>query len=176
MKKEENFTMEEIEASIWALIDGQLDADQKDKVQLLVNSNLEWKRKYQQLLEFNELLKSSELEEPSMRFTRNVMEEITKYHIAPATRTYINKRIIWGLAAFFILMIGSFLAYGFSELISSGERSNTNEYFDFSTIDYSKIFNNAYVNIFLFVNIIVGFFLLDRWLAFRREKSRGISF
>src|SRR5512138_3295643 len=93
-----------IEKQLWDYIDGLSSNEERSSIEKLLQSNLEWKNKYHELLEVQEMLKSSELEQPSMRFTKNVMEEIAKLHIAPATKNYINKKIIWGIAAFFITL------------------------------------------------------------------------
>ena len=73
---------------------------------------MEWKNKYHELLDVHQLMKTSGLEQPSMRFTKNVLEEIAKLHIAPATKNYINNKIIWGIGAFFITLIAGFIVYG----------------------------------------------------------------
>ena len=140
----------------------------------MLESDAEWKAKYHELLEVQQLLQSSELEAPSMRFTKNVMEEIAKLHIAPATRNYINKRIIWGIGAFFITIIVGFLVYGVGQVDWTVQGDSklpvdlTN--IDFSKVDYSKMFNNNLVNAFMMINVILGLFLLDRYLANKRKK------
>ena len=167
-------TQQNIEERLWSYIDGVSEGQEKSAIEQLLQSNLEWQRKYRELLEINELLHSSELEEPSMRFTRNVMEEIAKYHIAPATKTYINKKIIYGIGAFFITMIVGFLIYGFGQ-IDWAANGDTNMPFDLSRIDridFSKFFNNTYVNIFMMINVVLGLMLLDRYLAKKREEHR----
>ena len=85
-------------------------------IEQLLQNDAEWKTKYDELLQVNELLQSSELEAPSLRFTKNVMEEIARLHIAPATKSYINKKIIWGIGFFFIAMLLGFLIYGFGQM------------------------------------------------------------
>src|SRR5437762_192492 len=111
---EANF--ENIEEQLWNYIDGGSTADERSTIEKLLRENAEWKAKYQELLEVNQLIQSSDLEQPSMRFTKNVMEEIAKLHIAPATKSYINNRVIWGLGIFFITMILGFLIYGFGQI------------------------------------------------------------
>ncbi len=86
---------------MWEYIDGQSSIEEESAIEKLIETNLQWKKKYHELIEIHQLVQSSALEEPSLRFTKNVMEEIAKYHIAPATKTYINKKIIWGIADFF---------------------------------------------------------------------------
>src|SRR5687768_404430 len=160
----------DMESRIWDYIDGISPDQEKNIIEQMLRSNLEWKNKYNELLEVHKLMQSSELEQPSMRFTKNVMEEIAKYHIAPATKTYIDNRIIWSIAAFFITMIVGFLIYGFGQIDWSAANSTTEKYIDLGKVDYSKLFNNTYVNIFMMLNVVLGLVLLDRYLANRRKK------
>jgi hypothetical protein len=162
------------EERLWDYIDGISSPLEKTVIEQLIQSDVEWKAKYHELLEVQQLLQSTELEAPSMRFTKNVMEEIAKLHIAPATRNYINKRIIWGIGAFFITIIVGFLVYGFGQIDWTAQGDSklpvdlTNV--DFSKVDYSKMFNNNLVNAFMMLNVILGLFLLDRYLANKRKK------
>src|SRR5690349_8004057 len=86
---------EGMEARLWAYIDGL--SEEASLIEKLVAENREWKEKYAELLDVHQLMGATELEEPSLRFTKNVMEEIARYQIAPATKEYINKKIIWGI-------------------------------------------------------------------------------
>ena len=164
-------TQKHMDERLWDYIDGQGSADERSIVEKLLESNNEWKQKYYELLETHKLLHSSELEGPSMRFTKNVMEEITKYHIAPATKTYINKKIIWGIGIFFITLFVAFLIYGFAQMdwTSNGD---TILPVDLSKVDISKFFSNTYVNIFMMINVVLGLFLLDNYLTNKRKAFR----
>lgn len=72
---------------------------------------------YEDLLAFNAALHQDlDLEQPSLRFTKNVMEEITRYHIAPAAKTYINRKIIYGIAAFFFTIIIGSVIYAIGQV------------------------------------------------------------
>ena len=164
MKKEQH-----MEQRLWSYIDGNSTVDQRSAIEKLLESNLEWKNKYLELLNVHQLLRSTELEQPSMRFTKNVMEEIAKLHIAPATKNYINKKIIWGIAAFFITLIVGFLVYGFGQIDWSAQGS-TKLPVDIGQVDYSKVFNNNFVNGFMMINVLLGLVLLDRVLANKRKK------
>lgn len=160
-----------MENRLWDYIDGQITGNEKLAIEKLLESNLGWKNKYHDLLEAHQLMKSSELEQPSLRFTKNVMEEIAKYYIAPATKNYINKKIIWGIAAFFFTLIAGFLIYGFGQ-IDWNAKGDTNLPIDLSKVDFSKIFNNNFVNAFMMVNVLLGLVLLDRFLANKRKTFR----
>lgn len=159
------------EERLWDYIDGISSPQEKTVIEQLLQNDADWKAKYNELLEVQELLHSSELEAPSMRFTKNVMEEIAKLHIAPATKTYINKKIIWGIGIFFITLIVGFLVYGFGQ-IDWTIPGDSKLPVDFGKVDYSKIFSNTFVNVFMMINVILGLFLLDRFLASKRKKFR----
>src|SRR5215203_5175286 len=106
----------EIEQRLWEYIDGHATAEETTVVEMLILENKQWRDLYQELLQVNESLADIDLEQPSLRFTKNVMEEIAKFHIAPATKNYINNKIIWGIAAFFLLSIAGFLIYGITQI------------------------------------------------------------
>src|SRR5689334_17416891 len=104
---------ESMEMKLWEYIDGFSNEAERSVIEKLVSENAEWKAKYHELLEVHDTLNLVELDAPSLRFTKNVMEEIARYQIAPATKTYINSKIVWGIGVFFIAMIVGFLIYGF---------------------------------------------------------------
>ncbi|HEY0067136.1 MAG TPA: hypothetical protein VGB46_07235 [Flavisolibacter sp.] len=165
---------EDMEKRLWEYIDGFSDATEKNAVEKLIAENSEWKARYAELLELHQLTGITELEEPSLRFTQNIMEEIARHQIAPATKTYINKRIIWGIAAFFITIIAGFLVYAISQVNwSAGKSDGTLGGLDLTRINYGAVFNNTFVNIFMMLNAILALMFLDRYLAARRREMRG---
>src|SRR5690606_8169922 len=109
-------TAQNIEMRLWDYIDGRLPEDESLKVSELIHNNPEWKELYEQLLEVQVMLQADQLEEPSMRFQKNVMEEIVRAKIAPASSSYINKSLIRGLALFFICSIVAILIYGIAQI------------------------------------------------------------
>lgn len=164
-------TQRSTEERLWDYIDGLSAADERTTVEKLLNDNAEWKAKYKELLDVSQLLKSSELDAPSMRFTKNIMEEIAKLHVTPAAKKYINNRIIWGIGFFFIAMMIGFLIYGFSQMgLSGGEPSAISK--KLSGFDLSKFFNNTWVNALMMINVILGLFLLDNYLNNKRKEFR----
>ena len=162
-------TQRNMDERLWDYIDGQSSIDEKSSIEKLLQSNSEWRQKYHELLEAHKLFQSSELEEPSLRFTKNVMEEIAKYQIAPATKAYINNKIIWGIGIFFITLIIGFLIYGFGQVDWNASGDNKLP-IDISKVDYGKFFNNTYVNVFMMINVVLGLMLLDRYLAAKKKK------
>lgn len=173
-------TQPSIEERLWDYIDGISGPEEKSAIEQLIDSNIEWRKKYHELLEVHQLMSQSlELDEPSMRFTQNVMEDIAKHHIAPAASSYINKRIIWGIAAFFILTIVGFLIYGLGQVNWSGGSSGGSTTLPFgldanrvNSFDFSKLFNSTYTSIFVMVNAVLGLVLLDMYLGKKKKQLR----
>jgi len=163
----------DIEVRLWEYIDGLSSNEEKTVIEKLVAENAEWKAKYHELLEVHQSLNLVELEEPSLRFTKNVMEEIAKYQIAPATKTYINSKIIWGIGIFFLTMIVGFLVYGIGQIdwTVAGDSKGTLGV-DLTKIDYSQMFNSNLMNGVMMLNVVLGLFLLDRYLSNKNKRLK----
>jgi hypothetical protein len=164
---------ESMEMKLWEYIDGFSSEADTSIIAKLVSENAQWKAKYHELLEIHQTLNLVELEAPSMRFTKNVMEEIAKYQIAPATKTYINSKIIWGIGMFFIAMIVGFLVYGFAQVDWTVAGDNKGLFgVDLGKVDYSDMFNNTLMNGLMMLNIVLGLFLFDRYLSNKNKKLK----
>jgi hypothetical protein len=158
-----------MEERLWDYIDGTTPVNEKSVIEKLLQNDAAWRSKYNDLLELQQLVNSTDLDSPSMRFTRNVMEEIARLHIAPATKTYINKKIIWGIGFFFITLLIGFLVYGFGQMDwSSSESSTISE--NLNKVDLSKFFKNTWVNVFMMINVVLGLVLLDNYLSNKRKQ------
>lgn len=165
------YTQQNIEERLWNFIDGNVSTEEKTVIEQLLESNAEWKEKYQDLLHINTLLMSGDLEAPSLRFSKNVMEEIAKFQIAPATKSYINNKIIWGIGFFFIALLVGFLIYGFTQMtFTGGEESSLTK--NLPKVDFSKFFNNSWVNAFMMINVVIGLVLLDNYFSSKRKEFR----
>ena len=163
-----------IEDRLWDYIDGRSNTEETSFVEQLIATQEAWRTKYQELLEVHQLINTSlDLDEPSMRFSQNVMEEIAKYQITPATKTYINKKVIYGIGIFFLAMIAGMLVYGLGQINwtdSSGVSNDIMTKYNPGKIDFSKFFNNTYTTIFMMVNVVMGLMLLDMYLGKKRKQ------
>ncbi|MEP7279109.1 MAG: hypothetical protein ABI813_10735 [Bacteroidota bacterium] len=162
-----------MEDRLWNYIDGGGNATENTFVEQLIATQEAWCTRHQELLNIHQLLHSSlELEEPSMRFSQNVMEEIGLHQITPAATTYINKKIIYGIGLFFLVMILGMLIYGLGQLNWSGGDETTTgllSTYNLRKIDFSKFFNNTFTTIFMLINVVLGLMLLDMWLGKKRK-------
>jgi hypothetical protein len=172
-------TEQPMEDRLWEYIDGLSTPEERSMIGELIAGSQEWREKYAELLNVHRMLNASELDAPSMRFTRNVMEEIARYHVAPATRTYINKNVIRGIGAFFLTLILGFLAYIVSQFHWTGGHGASNllpndpnlGFEKLDTVDLSKYINGTYISLFMLISVVMGFILLDMYLGRRKQRS-----
>ena len=161
----------DMEQRLWEYIDGFSMAEENAVVETLIRENQQWRQLYQDLLLVHQSLAGIDLEQPALRFTKNVMDEIAKNAIAPATRNYINPKIIWGITAFFILSILCFFIYGLGQinwLASSAPAHPLG--IDLNKINYGKMFNSTVMNVFVMVFAVLGLMLLDQFIHNKQKK------
>ena len=162
------------EQRLWDYIDGLSSPSEKSVIDELIEANGEWKAKYHELLEVHQLMQSSELEEPSMRFTKNVMERIAQVQVAPATRNYINRNVIRGIMAFFFILIAGIIVYLVGKTQWTGSASDTflsSHRLNPDKLNWARTLGSLPVNVFILVNVVLGLFLLDKYLQ-QKKKSR----
>ena len=169
---------QEMEKLIWEYIDGHLSPDEKEQVTRHLTEDPEWQIKYNELKSIHALLQQEELEMPSMRFTKNVMEKIAQFQVAPATKNYINKNVIRGITAFFLIMIGGLFIYFVGQLhwVDNPTGSLLPAYYqDANKLNWGKLLNNTYVNIFIGINVILGLILIDKFMQGKKNATHDGS-
>jgi hypothetical protein len=165
-------TPDNIEETLWNYIDGSVNESEQEFVEELLRTNSAWRQKYAELMEMHQVMQDDiDLEQPSLRFTQNVMEEISRLYIAPATRNYINKNVIRGIGLFFITTIVGLVGYIFGQIDWSQPESDMLNNVQQKSLSWGNLFNSTYVNVFIMVNIVLGLMLLDMYLRRRRETA-----
>jgi len=164
-----------IEEKLWEYIDGTMEQSEQTFIEQLLQNNQEWKTKYAELMDVHQLMQDNiDLEHPSLRFTQNVMEEISRLYITPATRNYINKNVIWGIGIFFLTTIVGLIAYTLGQIDWSQPDSGNLPDLSMSNVNWGQMFNSTYVNVFIMVNIVLGLMLLDMYLTKKKnERMHG---
>ena len=158
-------TMEE---EIWDYIDGNSSPEKALSVQAKIASDPAYGSLYEELLAINYQMNGLQLEEPSMSFSRNVMEQV-KLEIAPVSlKTKVDTRIIYGIAAFFICFILSILGYILSNSTFNFTDIKFNMGFQMEHIDFGKYVTPASIKIFLFVDLLLALAFIDSYLRRRR--------
>ena len=164
-----------IEMQIWEFVDGLCPESDHARIALLIHTDPVWEAKYAEISALNSSIKSTlDLEQPSLRFAKNVMEQVAHTRIAPATHNYINKRIIMGIAAIFVAMLGSMLVYA-----AMHTQWNTSSVFSMSilgvkSVNYSSLFKGNYAFVAVAINVVLALVLVDKMLQHRgRNNTRS---
>lgn len=159
------------EERLWDYIDGLGSPEERAAVEALLAGDKAARDLYAALSALQGGLESHELEEPSMRFTKNVMEAVAQKSIAPATSTYVSKRLIRGIAAAFLVVIGALLGYVFflgrdAFAPVAGSQAPVVRLPTYTLPDWH--ISGAYMSAFMLLAVVSGFVLLDLFLRRKR--------
>lgn len=158
-----------MEEEIWDYIDGNSSAGQRLLVEAKMASDPVYRSLYEELLEINTQMAGMDLEEPSMSFTRNVMEQV-KLEIAPVSlKTKVDKRIIYSISAFFICAMLGIMGYVVANSNFSFEGFKSTHFLSTGALNFSKMISPTFIKIFLFVDLLLALAYLDGFL--RRKRA-----
>ena len=164
--------MNSIEEKLWNYIDGTCPPAEQEAIATLIEQDEVYRKKYNELLQLNMEFAAMEVEEPSMAFTYNVMETIRTEHAKQPLKATIDKRIILGISAFFVLTLAALLIYALSMVNwSAGSGFKMPDQLNLTQLKVTHIssyFTGPVVKGFLFFDVVMGLFLLDNYL---RRKS-----
>lgn len=159
-----------IEQRIWDYLDGTDTPQQRELTEQLIKSDPLYRQVYDECKSFNNLLSAADQDEPSMGFTRNVMERINLEPAPASFKSFIDKRIIFGIATFFLFTITALLGVLFYQIDWTQATGFKMPELTMPTFDSSKYLSSTYINIFLFIDIIIGLYLFD---GFLRKRLRA---
>ncbi len=160
--------MNSIEEEIWNYIDGNCTNSEKIEIELKIKANLQYNATYQELLLVHKELNDLEFEEPSMSFTRNVMDQVHLELKPVALKTKVDSRIIYSIAGFFILTIAAIFGY----VLATADLSFK---FDLPQINFdlykNKIINPTSIKIFLMFDLVLALIYMDSFLRKRKDRT-----
>lgn len=157
------------EEQLWNYIDGNCTEAEKKTIeaQLVLDASLN--ERYQELLALNQIISQEmEIDEPSMSFTRNVMDKVNQ-EIAPVKlKTKVDARIVYAIGGFFGLTLLAILVYAFaSAKFTFGK---------FIAIDLDadidKLIDPTVMMVFLFLNAALLLVYLDFYLRKGMKKAQ----
>ncbi|MFI5451552.1 hypothetical protein ACHMWN_05285 [Pedobacter sp. UC225_61] len=159
--------MNTIEEQLWNYIDGNCTAEEKIEIETKIAVNIQYHSTYQELLAVHNELNKLDFEEPSMSFTRNVMDKVNLELKPVALKTKIDNRIIYSIGTFFALSIIGLFMYAVA-------KSNATFEFKMPTLnfDVSKHINATTIQIFLLVDVALGLLYLDGFLRKRKDLAQ----
>ncbi|WP_295673582.1 hypothetical protein [uncultured Mucilaginibacter sp.] len=160
--------MNNIEEILWNYIDGSCTPEEQNIIKTLIAEDEAYRLKYQELLILNKEFMAIELEEPSMAFTYKVMEGIRAENALVPLKARINKKIIIGIALFFVVTLVAMLGMVFASVNWSAVSAPVNLTYSVKmpSIDAGK--TKIAVDGFVFFDVILALYLLDGYL---RKKA-----
>lgn len=161
--------MNTIEEQLWNYIDGNCNFAEKIEIEAKIKADLQYSTTYKELLLVNNELSNLELEEPSMSFTRNVMEQVNLELKPVALKTKVDNRIIYSIGAIFILSIVAIFGYVVATADLNFKFNLTQLNFD---LYETKIINPTSIRIFLMVDLVLILIYIDSFLRKRKDTTQ----
>ena len=162
--------MNKIEEQLWNYIDGNCTAEEiaQIKARLLVDE--QYQKVYEELLAVNKALDHLDFEEPSMSFSRNVMERLNLEIKPVALKTKVDNRIVYSIMAFFLLSMLGIVGYvvSQSDVNFSASLSKINIQFD-----TEKIFTPTFLKVFFMIDVILMLLFLDSYFRKGMTQKKG---
>jgi len=147
-----------IEQQLWDYIDGNLNETQRKNIEEKIETDVSVKLQYEELLSLNIAFSEMELDEPSMSFTRNVMENVALQPAPVSLKTKVDSRIIFSISAFFVLSILAILGYILYNTTFS--MPDFSKYFAIN-INVDKILTPTSIYIFFGIDLVLGLIFMD---------------
>ncbi|GGC56519.1 hypothetical protein GCM10011387_07610 [Pedobacter quisquiliarum] len=163
--------MKTIDEEIWAYIDGSCNAAESQRIAEKIATDDNYAVAYQELSKLNDLMAADELEEPSMSFSRNVMDAVA-LEIAPKKlSTRVNNNIIYGIAAFFILSLAAIFIYVLANSTYPAQSAFKLPEASFS-FNMSEMLSPLSMKIFLMVDLALALLYMDRLLRRKLHANK----
>lgn len=159
------------EEQLWNYIDGFCTNLEKAEIEARLKADEAFQQLYRQLLEVNKQLAIHlEIDEPSMSFTRNVMEQVQQ-EIAPVKlKTKVDKRIIYAIGGFFSLTLLAVLIYAFATITPNFTLAMPNIKLE---TEMQSLFTFTTLKIFLFVDAVLLLIYFDSYLRKGLKKKEN---
>lgn len=163
------------EDRLWDYIDGLCSPEERNTIEQLLQSDATFSMKYDELLSLHQQLKSVELDEPGMGFNNRVMDQVLVGPHPTSLKTKVDNRIIYAIAAFFVLTIGGMLA----DMISKMDWSNSKIFelpkMEVPAVNWSFLENPSFTLFFLSVNVVLALVLIDKVVVARRKDAAKVD-
>jgi len=165
--------MNNLEERLWNYIDGTCSAEEQKAIDMQIAQDDAVRSKYEELLALNSEFSKMEIDEPSMAFTYNVMEGIRAEIAQKPLKAGINKRIIIGIAGFFIVSILLLLIFAISTIHLGAMSVDVKVPDNLKMPDLKSLVSAPVLKGFIFFDVVLGLFLFDAYLR-RRSVSKSL--
>jgi hypothetical protein len=161
--------MNSIEEKLWNYIDGNSSPEEQQAINLLIEQDEVYRKKYHELLVLNAEFAAIELDEPPMAFTYNVMETIRNEYAQAPLKARANQNIIKGIGLFFVLMISALLIFALVNINWSAGAS-TAAPVKFNMPNFSHYLTSPLMQGFWFFDVVLALYIFDTYL-----RKKGLT-
>lgn len=159
---------------LWDYIDGNCSDAEKQFVAGMIATDAAWRGDYEDMQAMNAAFSSGlEADQPSLRFSKNVLEEVARTRMAPTMKTYINFGIIRGIAAFFLVSIAVTIAFVFMNIDWATSSAQPHFNWNMPTFNLESKVKMTLFSIFAGINVIAGLLLTDSILRNKMKLHKG---
>ena len=163
--------MNNLEQRIWDYLDGTGTEEEREFTKQLINSDSEFRIVYEELSAIHLSVSSLDLDEPSMSFSRNIMEKIELEPVPGSVKSLIDKRVIYGITSFFLITITALLGVLFYQIDWTQQSGMYIPEYKLPEFDTSNYVNSTTINIFFFADIVIALYLFDGFLSRRQDSN-----
>ena len=162
--------MNQIEEQLWNYIDGNCTAEEVAQIKARLLVDEQYQKVYEELLAVNKALDHLDFEEPSMSFSRNVMERVNLEIKPVALKTKVDNRIVYSIMAFFLLSMLGIVGYvvSQSDVNYSASLSKIN-----IQLDTEKIFTPTFLKVFFMIDVILMLLFIDSYFRKGMTQKKG---
>ena len=161
--------MNTIEQQLWDYIDGNLNETQRKSIEEKIETDISVKLQYEELLNLNAAFSEMELDEPSMSFTRNVMDSVALEPAPVSLKTKVDNRIIYSIGGFFVISLMALLGYVFYN--STFTMPDFSRYMSVS-FEIDKVITPTSLYIFLGIDLVLGLIYIDYFLRKKLNHNK----
>ncbi|UKJ08109.1 anti-sigma factor family protein [Solitalea lacus] len=163
------------EEQLWDLADGLIQEPQAGELMRYIEEHPVLKKKLDEIKALNASLASIPLEAPSANFTAKVMAQWRTETSPSALKTLVNRKIIYGIAAVFGVLIISLLIYTIGSTTPEPSaqymaKSEQVQEVVNSQID-SFLGNKTFWFSFLMIDAVLLLVFIDKWISGKRLKN-----
>lgn len=164
-----------IEQQIWNYIDGTCSEQERLLIESLIESDPVYKAAYLELSALNTYFAQIDTDEPSMSFTRNLMDKVKLEPVPGSLKSLIDKRIINGIGGFFLISITAIVVIVLFNINWSAPADASSSSLTLPSINYSSYINSTVLNCFYMFDIVIGLYFLDTLLGKKLRHKKGIQ-
>ena len=147
----------EIDKCIWDFIDEKGSEAYLQGIDQQIKNDAIWAARFNELHDLAAQLSALPKEQPSLRFTQNVMDQLVALPLAVSAQSYINMRVVKSIAAIFVIIIAGALLYSIASTNWSFEGMFTG-----SKNSASIIPSGMAIHVVLAINILLGLLFFEK--------------